>query len=257
MNPITNIVSNEGLDNKLLINAKTAYLLNADNNQTLYTKFGEKTMYPASTTKIMTALIALKYGNLNSIINVNAAAVGLRGSNMGLKKGDQLTLRDLLRGMLTVSGNDAAQAIAEHIGNGSSETFIKLMNDEAIALGVEQTHFSNPHGLEDPNNYTTARDLAIITAYAYRQPSFVDYVNHKFWEIRYINRGITEKMENTNRMLEVYPGCNGVKTGTSTDAGECLVAAAKQDGVQLIAVVLNSISRWKDATKLLDYGFKS
>jgi serine-type D-Ala-D-Ala carboxypeptidase (penicillin-binding protein 5/6) len=238
------------------INSEASYLINAENNQVLYEENGDKTMYPASTTKIMTTLVALKHGDLGSIVTVSDNAAGLEGSSLNLKAGDQLTLRDLLRGMIAVSGNDAAQAVAEHVGGGSSQIFINWMNEEAAALGAIHTHFSNPHGLPDSNNYTTAHDLAIITAYAYHQPGFIDYVSHKYQTIRFINRGISEREESINELLGVYPGCNGVKTGTTREAGECLVAAAKRNGIQLIAVVLHSTDCWKDAINLLDYGFQ-
>jgi len=238
------------------INSEAAYLINADNNQVLYEKNGNKIMYPASTTKIMTTLVALKHGDLNSIVTVNANAVGIEGSSLDLKLGDQLTLQDLLRGMMAVSGNDAAQAVAEHVGGGSPQVFMNWMNDEATTLGANNTHFSNPHGLPAPYNYTTAHDLGIITAYAYHQPGFIDYVSHKYQTIHFINRGTDEKEENINELLGEYPGSNGVKTGFTREAGECLVAAAKRNGVQLIAVVLHSETRWQDATKLLDYGFQ-
>ncbi|MBP2649946.1 MAG: dacB 2 [Firmicutes bacterium] len=239
------------------IQSEAAYLINADNNKVLYEKNGDKIMYPASTTKIMTTLVALQHGELDSIVTVGADAVGLEGSSLGLKAGDQLTLRDLLRGMMAVSGNDAAQVVAEQVGGGSSEVFINWMNETAAAVGASSTHFSNPHGLPDPDHqYTTAQDLAVITAYAYQQPGFGDYVSHKYQTIRFINRGISETEVNMNELLGLYPGCNGVKTGTTQEAGECLVASAKRNGVQLIAVVLNSSNRWQDAAFLLDYGFK-
>jgi serine-type D-Ala-D-Ala carboxypeptidase (penicillin-binding protein 5/6) len=238
------------------INSEASYLINAENKQVLYEKNGNQTMYPASTTKIMTTLVALKHGDLHSIVTVSDNAAGLEGSSLNLKVGDQLTLRDLLRGMMAVSGNDAAQAVAKHVGGGSSQIFINWMNEEAAALGAMHTHFSNPHGLPDPENYTTAHDLAIITAYAYHQPGFIDYVSHKYQTIHFINRGTNEKEENINELIGVYPGCNGVKTGTTREAGECLVAAAERNGIQLIAVVLHSANRWEDATNLLDYGFQ-
>ncbi|SFL70014.1 D-alanyl-D-alanine carboxypeptidase [Pelosinus propionicus DSM 13327] len=238
------------------INSEAAYLINADNNQVLYEKNKDKIMYPASTTKIVTALVALKHGDLNSIVTVNASAVGIEGSSLELKVGDQLTLQDLLRGMMAVSGNDAAQAVAEHVGGGSPQVFINWMNDEATTLQANNTHFSNPHGLPDPYNYTTAHDLGIITAYAYHQPGFVDYVSHNYQTIHFMNRGTDEKEENINELLGMYPGSNGVKTGFTREAGECLVAAAQRNGVQLITVVLHSENRWQDAIKLLDYGFK-
>jgi len=237
------------------INSEASYVMNVSTHQVLYENNGNKIMYPASTTKIMTTLVALKYGDLNSIVTVSATAAGIEGSSLGLKTGDQLTLRDLLHGMMAVSGNDAAQAIAEHVGRGSPQNFINWMNEEAIALGATHTHFSNPHGLPDPYHYTTAHDLAMITAHAYHQPEFVDYVNHKYQTIHFINRSTDKTAENSNELLNVYPGCNGVKTGTSQEAGECLISAAQRNRVQLIAVVLHSENRWHDATNLLDYGF--
>jgi len=236
------------------IHSEAVYVMNANSNQVLYEKNGDKLMYPASTVKIMTALVALKYGNPNSIVTISPTAAGLEGSSLNLKPGDRLTLGDLLRGMMATSGNDAAQAVAEQVGNGSSQKFIDLMNKEAKALGASHTHFSNPHGLPS-TGYATAHDLAVITAAAYQQPGFADCVNAKSQTIHFLNRG-DQAVENINKLLGSYPDCNGVKTGTTQQAGECLVASAQRDGTQVIAVVLRSEDRWQDAAALLDYGFE-
>jgi len=238
------------------ISSEAAYLINADTQKVLYEKNGDKIMYPASTTKIMTTLVALKHGDLHSIVTVSDDAAGVEGSSLELKTGDQLTLQELLRGMMTVSGNDAAQAVAEHVGGGSSQVFIDWMNQEARSIGANHTQFSNPHGLPDPyNHYTTAHDLAVITAYAYHWPGFIDYVSQQYATIAFIDGSHNQKEKNTNELLGTYPGCNGVKTGTTDEAGSCLVAGAIRNGVQLIAVVLKSEDRWQDASQLLDYGF--
>lgn len=237
------------------IGAEAACLLNVQNKQFLFENNADSIMYPASTTKIITLLVALERGDLDSLVTVSAAAAGCEGSSLYLDAGDKLTLRNLLYGMMLVSGNDAAEAVAEHVG-GSTDEFVKLMNIEAKRIGATMTHFSNPHGLPDPgNHYTTAHDLALITAYAYAVPEFREIVSHARKQIYFAN-GHSREVYNTNRLLKYYDGANGVKTGFTNDAGYCLVAGAKRDGVQLIAVILNSDSRWDDAANMLDYGFQ-
>lgn len=241
------------------ISAEAGYLIVVDDkgqNRVLFGKNEDKIMYPASTTKIMTLLIALEKGKLDSVITVSQQAANTEGSSLDLKAGNKLTLRELLKGMMSVSGNDAAEAVAEHIA-GSTNGFAALMNAEAERLGAERTHFTNPHGLPDPiNHFTTAHDLAIITAYAFKQPMFLDFVSKPESTVQFIAPNSTIKVHNTNRLLKTYKGANGVKTGTTEEAGDCLVASAQRGNIQLIAVVLNSEEdRWQDAAQLLDYGF--
>jgi D-alanyl-D-alanine carboxypeptidase (penicillin-binding protein 5/6) len=236
------------------IHAKTAVLMVADTHQVLFDKKKDAIMYPASTTKIMTLLTALQHGNLDGVVTVSPKAAAVGESSLGVNAGDRLTLRNLLTGMILVSGNDAAEAVAEYVGGGSSANFIAMMNAEAQRLGADRTHFSNPHGLPDPNHYTTAYDMALITAKAYQYPEFRRIVATKEYDVQFLNRPPLH-VENIDRMLRIYPGANGVKTGFTNAAGDCLVAGAKRDGVQLIAVLYNDDYRWEDAKALLDYGF--
>lgn len=237
------------------IAAEAGCVLDVQSQKFVFEKSSDLIMYPASTTKIMTLIVALEKGDLDSIVTVSPSAASCEGSSLDLKAGDKITLRNLLFGMMLVSGNDAAEAVAEHI-SGSAENFVELMNAYAIRIGATRTHFSNPHGLPDPgNHYTTAHDLALITAYAYSVPGFKEIVSQSSKRIRFADGHIREVF-NTNRLLKYYEGANGVKTGFTNEAGYCLVAAANRNNAQLIAVVLNSDSRWDDAVDMLDYGFQ-
>lgn len=237
------------------VDAEAAVLMVAGTNKVLLEKNSSGIMYPASTTKIMTLITALEKGDPNSIVTVSTKASACEGSSLELNAGDKLTLHNAETGMMLVSGNDAAEAIAEHVG-GSIPAFVDMMNANAVNIGAKNTHFSNPHGLPDPvNHYTTAYDLALIASHAMQNPDFVKIVSTREYDVNFINRNPSH-VTNTNKLLKTYPGINGIKTGYTNDAGDCLVAGAKRNGVQLIAVVLNDDSRWTDAAKLLDYGFQ-
>lgn len=235
------------------IGARAAIVIDANTKAVLYEKAPDKRMFPASTTKIMTFILAQKLGSPGSMVTVSANAANCEGSSLELSKGDRLSLRQLLYGLMLVSGNDAAEAVAEHI-SGSIPAFVRRMNAEAEAIGAHNTHFVNPHGLPDPRHYTTARDLALITAQALRIPEFINISGAKTATIRFAN-GKMQQISNTNKLLAGYPGMNAGKTGYTEAAGDCLVAAAKRGGVQLIVVVLDDDERWTDAAQLLDFGF--
>ena len=236
------------------VDAEAAVLMVANSKQVLFAKKPDGFMYPASTTKIMTLLTALENGDPDSTITVSPSAAACEGSSLDLKAGDKMTLNNAMYGMMLVSGNDAAEAIAENVA-GSIPQFVQMMNANAEKIGAKNTHFSNPHGLPDPyNHFTTAYDLAIITDYAMKNPDFAKIVSTKEYDVNFIN-GKKTHVYNTDKLLKTYPGADGVKTGYTNDAGECLVAGAKRGGVQLIVVILHSEHRWSDATKLLDYGF--
>lgn len=175
---------------------------------------------------------------------------------MGLRTGDQYTLGELLAGVLLRSGNDAAVAVAEHIA-GTVEAFVELMNEKALEIGATNTHFTNPHGLDEQNHYTTAYDLAVMTRYAMRQSKFAELVATREKLVDSEDRPREWALRNTNRLLWNYQGADGVKTGTTGQAGNCLVASATRGQLHLISVVLNSGSRWSDASQLLDWGFSS
>lgn len=236
------------------ITAESACVMVVNTKQILYDKQKDKIMYPASTTKIVTLLTALEKGKPDAVVTVSPQAAACDGSSLDLAAGDRLTLRELLYGMMLVSGNDAAEAVADQIG-GSQEAFAAMMNQTAQRLGAERTHFSNPHGLPDPiNHFTTANDMALITAAGYQRADFIQIVSAPVHKVAFLNEPIKE-VSNTNRLLTSFAGANGVKTGYTDEAGECLVAAARRGGIQLIAVIYNSDFRWKEAAELLEYGF--
>lgn len=237
------------------VDAEAAILMVAGTKQILSEKNPYGIMYPASTTKIMTLITALEQGDPNSIVTVSSKAAACEGSSLELSAGNKLTLHNAETGMMLVSGNDAAEAIAENVA-GSIPAFVDKMNANAEKIGTKNTHFSNPHGLPDPvNHYTTAYDLALIASYAMENPEFIKIVSTQEYNVKFLNRNPIH-VANTNKLLRTYPGINGIKTGFTNDAGDCLVAGAKRNGVQLIAVVLNDDNRWTDAAKLLDYGFQ-
>lgn len=238
------------------VTAKSAIVIEASTGKILYAKDAEQKRYPASTTKIMTLIVALEHGNLDDIVTTSALAASTEGSSLWLAQGEQLKLADLLYGIMLVSGNDATVAVAEHI-SGSLPKFAQLMTEKAHAIGAISTSFTNSSGLPDPNHYTTAHDLARITAYGYRNPMFAQIVSTKSKIIPWPGKDHDRELFNENRMLWLYDGANGVKTGYTDAAGRCLVSAANRNGIQLITVVLDSEHMWEDSMSLLDYGFKN
>lgn len=235
---------------------ETCILMDVKTGQVLYEKDAKKKMYPASTTKIMTAIVALEKGKLEDVIEVGAMPPMAEGSNINLKEGEKLNLEQMLNGLLINSGNDSALAIAEYIG-GSISAFTKLMNQKAKEIGAEDTNYVNPHGLTDENHKTTAYDLALISRYALLNlPKFREIVSTKYKEVPNSNNS-NRQLENTNRLLWSYEGADGVKTGYTFAAGRNLVASATKDDWQLLAVVLKSgwDDIWCDSASLLDYGF--
>ena len=207
---------------------------------------------------MMTLITALKRAKLDETVVVAPAAVGIEGSSLELRMLDRLSLRELLFGLMLASGNDAAHAVAEHVGRGSYKQFIAWMNEDAEKIGALRTHFSNPHGLPDPvNHFTTAYDLAMIADAGFKIDGFEQFVAKPYHTVLFQNRSKGISLVNTNTLLMTYPGANGVKTGVTRAAGRCLVASARRNGVLLIAVVLNGgDSRFKDSAALLDYGFR-
>ncbi len=236
------------------LNSRAALLIEASTGRVLFEQRGFARMAPASTTKIMTATVALERGNLSDVVTVSRRAAALRGSSMGLRAGDQYTLGELLAGLMLRSGNDASIAVAEHI-SGSVEAFVDLMNQKAREIGATATNFVNPHGLDNPNHYTTAYDLAVMTRYAMLNPKFTELVATREKVVAPEDRPREWVLRNTNRLLWNYEGAGGVKTGTTGQAGNCLVASASRDNLHLISVVLNSPNRWGDSSRLLDWGF--
>lgn len=234
--------------------AVSACLIDADDNGVLYGKDEDKIMHPASTTKIMTAILALESGKLDEPLVITPEAVNTEPSSLGLRLGDKITLREALTGMMIVSGNDAAVAVAQTVA-GSVPAFAKMMNDKAKELGAVNTHFLNPHGLTAQGHYSTAHDMAIIASYAMKKPEFREIVSKKAYNMKYMDDH-TEYVTTTNRFLKSgFEGANGIKTGFTNAAGDCLVASATRGQKTLIAVFYNDDYRWDDAPTWLEFGF--
>lgn len=209
----------------------------------------------ASTTKIMTSIVILEKADLDEMVTVSAKAGGTGGSRLGLKKGDKASVKNLLYGLMLRSGNDAAVALAEHVG-GSVKEFAELMNEKASELGLTNTHFVTPHGLDDANHYTTALELAKLTDYAMDNETFSKIVGTKSITI-YINNQ-PRQINNTNELLGVLNGVVGVKTGFTNNAGRCLVTETKRNNMDIITIVLGADTkkdRTKDSVNLIEYTF--
>ncbi len=244
-----------GIDcNALGLSAESAVCIDGDAGLVAFEKNAHKRMGMASTTKIMTSLVALENCDLEKSVAVSNHAIGVEGSSIYLKHGEKLTMKELLYALLLQSANDAATAIAYEIG-GSIENFAQMMNDKANALGLKDTHFTNPHGLYDENHYTTAYELAIITKNALDNPTFKEIVSTKKTVIPLNNGEGKRVLVNHNKLLNSYDGCIGVKTGFTKRTGRCLVSAAEKNGTTMIAVTLNAPSDWNDHKIMLDYGF--
>ena len=230
------------------LSAQKAILMDAQTGRVFYEKDADSRSLIASTTKIMTALIVCEQCNVLDRMRIPKEAVGIEGSSMYLKEGEVLTLQELLYGLMLHSGNDAAVALAIYCG-GTVEGFAQLMNDKAHRLGLTGTHFENPNGLDSPNHYSTARDLAVLTAYAMENPIFAQTVSTK--SVRVGERSLT----NHNKLLWRVEGADGVKTGYTKAAGRILVSSALRDGRRLVAVTINDGNDWADHAALLEDGF--
>ncbi len=230
------------------ISAQSAILMDAQTGRVLYEKLPDRQSLIASTTKIMTALVVCEQCNVLDRVRIPPEAVGIEGSSMYLKEGEVLTVQELLYGLMLHSGNDAAVALAIYCG-GTVEGFAELMNDKAHLLGMEDTHFVNPNGLDNPGHYSTASDLALLAAYAMENPIFARTVSAKTVTIG--NRSL----RNHNKLLWQVEGADGVKTGFTKAAGRILVSSATRQGRRLIAVTINDPNDWADHKQLLDNGF--
>ena len=235
------------------VSAKSALVMEKDSGRVLYQKNADTKLPIASTTKIMTAIIALENSSTDTQIKISAQAAGVEGSSMYLEAGECLTILELLYGLMLSSGNDAAVAIAEHFGG--NDNFVKLMNQKAEALGANNTHFANPNGLPNDNHYSTAKDMAIITAYALNIPTFREIVKTKNYSISGEGKAHPRTLTNHNKLLKMCDGCIGVKTGFTKSAGRCLVSAACRDNMTLICVTLNAPDDWNDHMSLYNEMF--
>ena len=230
--------------------AERAFVMDAATGRILYEKKADERSLIASTTKIMTALVVCEQCNVLDRMRIPKEAVGIEGSSMYLREGEVLTVQELLYGLMLQSGNDAAVALAIYCG-GTVEGFAELMNDKARQLGMTGTHFENPNGLDSPGHYSTARDLAVLAAYAMENPIFAKTVSTKSMKIG--QRHLT----NHNKLLWRLEGADGVKTGFTKAAGRILVSSAVRDGRRLICVTINDPDDWQDHCELLEHGFEA
>ena len=236
------------------VSAQSAVLIDGRSGSVLFEKQADLRLPMASTTKIMTALVALEYLPLDTVITIDPRAVGVEGSSVYLVAGEQLTLEQLLYALLLESANDAATAIAIGVAD-SVEAFAELMNQTARDMGLENTCFQNPHGLDHAEHYTTARELAQIASEALKHPTIATIVATRKTTIPHSGNDGVRLLVNHNRLLRDYENAIGVKTGYTKRSGRCLVSAAEENGAMLIAVTLNAPDDWRDHTSLLDYGF--
>ncbi len=236
--------------------AKASVLIEAATGQVLCAKNEHEKLPMASTTKIMTALLTLEQGKdrLDEQFMVDSNAIMVEGTSMGLQKGDTVTLRALCIGMLLASGNDAANAAAVRIG-GNIENFVKLMNERAKQIGMLDTSFETPSGLDGENHYSSAYDMACLAREAIKNGVFLSICSSKSLKTEFGNPISTRYFTNHNKLLTSYDGAIGVKTGFTKKAGRCLVSAATRNGVTLIAVTLGAPNDWQDHKNLFDYGF--
>ena len=239
---------------ELSLSAASAVLIEAETGTVLYAKNCDERRAMASTTKIMTAILTIEAGDLDRDFTADPYAIMVEGTSMGLRAGDIVSRRDLLYGILLPSGNDAANAAAVSV-SGSMSAFVEKMNEKAEQLKLQNTHFVTPSGLDADGHYTTARDLANLTAYAMKNETFREIVKCKTKQVEFGNPPYKRTLYNSNKMLSRYDGAIGVKTGFTDNARRCLVSAAERRGTTLIAVTLNAGDDWNDHTKMLDYGF--
>lgn len=244
---------------KLSLYAQSAVLMDADTGRVLYEKNGYQEMPMASTTKIMTCIIALENGNLDDTVTISKYASTMPDVQLNVRPGEQYRLKDLLYSLMLESHNDVAVAIAEHVG-GSVEGFAKMMNMKAKELGCEHTNFVTPNGLDATNHYTTAAELAKIASYAIKNKDFIEITNTSSWQFSELTKGRSFMVSNKDRFLYLYDGAIGVKTGFTNKAGFCFVGAIKKPDRTLVSAVLacgwppNKSYKWKDTTELMDFG---
>lgn len=234
------------------ITAEAAVVMDLDTGRVLYGKGAHERRPPASLTKVMTGYLVAKQADLQQTVTVSAEAAATGESSLNLKQGDQLTMAHLLHGALMKSANDACVALAEQIA-GSEAAFVHNMNLQACLLGCADTYFCNTNGLPAAGHYSSAYDLAVMTRAAMQNKTFAAIVQQQEYLVRWLD-GRQLLVHNTNRLLREYPGAIGVKTGTTNEAGQCLIAVAEKEGKRIIVVVLKSKNRFLDAEQLLDYG---
>lgn len=238
------------------LSAQAYILMDGSTGHILMTHNATEHRPPASTTKIVTAIIAIEHGNLEKITIVSPKAAAVGEATINLEPGEKISILNLVRGALIKSGNDATVALAEGLA-GSEELFVAMMNRKVRLLGAVDTNFENTNGLPQSNHYSSAHDLALMARYCLQNEIFQEIVSTKEIKIPWDGKEWDRYLKNTNKLLWNYVGADGVKTGTTREAGSCLIASATREGRQLIAVVLKSNNRYHDASQLLDYGFNN
>ncbi|TYZ22536.1 D-alanyl-D-alanine carboxypeptidase family protein [Selenomonas ruminis] len=248
----------QGCDAEPQVTAQAAILIEASTGRVIWEKNADEEHYPASTTKMMTGILGLENIGPRTEVFISPQASGTEDCFLDIHAGERLTAEELITGMLMVSDNGAAVAVAEQV-DGSVPTFANRMNAKAKELGMEHTHFENPNGLPNPNHHSTVRDMAKLARYAMENPKFREIVGTKNRTIKWAFPATKQlAVENTNKLLGRYKGMTGIKTGWTSAAGGCLAAAAKRNGVELIVVLMKTPTpddRFRDAEKILDYGF--
>ena len=235
--------------------AKASILINADTGEVIYSQNQNEKLPMASTTKIMTALLLCEEGNMEKGITVTPQMVKVEGTSMGLLGGDKVTYKALLYGMLLASGNDAANVTAYALG-GTIDGFVNMMNQRAKELGLNNTHFETPSGLDGDEHYTTAEDLANLARVCMDNPLFKEAASTKAITLEYGNPPYRRTLTNHNKLLKIFEGAAGVKTGFTKKAGRCLVSCAEREGKRVIAVTLKDPNDWEDHINLLNYGLE-
>lgn len=237
------------------ISAKSAVVISADTGEIVFEKNPYQRLPMASTTKIMTSVLALEYGASEQYFTVTDEMVSVEGSSIGLLPNDMISLKTLVKGMLLESGNDAANSVA-HIVGGTKSDFIALMNYKAKEIGMNNTSFETPSGLDGENHYSTSYDMALLGAYAIKNPAFRQICSSKEQVVYYGNEPYRRVFANNNKLLNTYDGTFGIKTGFTKKSGRCLVSAVERDNKTLIAVTLNAPDDWNDHMKMYDYSFE-
>ncbi|GGP10401.1 D-alanyl-D-alanine carboxypeptidase family protein [Oceanobacillus neutriphilus] len=234
------------------VSAQQAVLIEQSSGRVLFAKDADEQASIASITKVMTAIIAIESGKMNEKATVSRNAIYTEGSSIYLEQGEEIPLTDLVYGLMLRSGNDAAVAIAEHVG-GSEEGFVYLMNEKAKWLGMKNTHFDNPHGLDSETHYSSAHDMAILMQYAMENPIFQEISGSK----RYMSENRSYYWQNKNKLLTIfYEYCTGGKTGYTKQTGRTLLTTAEKDGMKLIAVTLDDPDDWQDHMAMYEWGFE-
>lgn len=245
----TNVLASPG------VSAQAAIVMEASSGRVLFEKNAQAQLPMASTTKIITALVALEQGKPDAKVKVSSTAAGTEGSSMYLEAGEVMTLEELLYGLMLASGNDAAVAISEHFGG--TEKFVKVMNRKAADIGAKNTHFENPNGLPHENHYSTAYDMALFTKEGLQNPDFAKIVSTKSYSISGNGKSYPRTLTNHNKLLKTMEDCIGVKTGFTKAAGRCLVSAVNRNGMTLICVTLNAPDDWNDHRTLYTHAYSN